>query len=76
MSDFRISIPGGESRRLKTGGKYCPADIVIETTGGSGGDGGNSGDGNSLIATMPIPENQSVVPEVVSYVGDVTTEEA
>lgn len=36
MSDFRISIPGGEVRRLKTRGKYCPADIVVEATGGGG----------------------------------------
>lgn len=38
MSDFRISIPGGEARRLRTGGKYCPSDIVVEATGGSGSD--------------------------------------
>ena len=36
MSDFNISIPGGTSKRLKTGGKYCPADIVV-TAEGSGG---------------------------------------
>lgn len=29
MSEFNISIPGGESKRLKTGGKYCPADILV-----------------------------------------------
>ena len=29
MSDFNITVPGGESKRLKTGGKYCPADIVV-----------------------------------------------
>ena len=29
MSDFNITIPGGESKRLKTGGKYCPTDIVV-----------------------------------------------
>ena len=29
MSEFNISVPGGESKRLKTGGKYCPADIVV-----------------------------------------------
>lgn len=41
MSDFRISIPGGEARRLKTGGKYCPSDILVEAIGGSGGNGGS-----------------------------------
>jgi hypothetical protein len=29
MSNFQISIPDGESKRLLTGGKYCPADIVV-----------------------------------------------
>jgi hypothetical protein len=29
MSEFNISIPGGESKRLKTGGTYCPADILV-----------------------------------------------
>lgn len=26
---FDISVPSGESKRLKTGGKYCPADILV-----------------------------------------------
>lgn len=34
MSDINISIPAGAKKRLLTGGKYCPDDIVIETTGG------------------------------------------
>ena len=29
MSEFAISIPSGESRRLKTAGKYCPANILV-----------------------------------------------
>ena len=29
-----ITIPGGESRRLLTGGKYCPDDIVVTAQGG------------------------------------------
>ena len=36
MSEFNITIPGGESKRLLTGGKYCPADIVVTAEGGSG----------------------------------------
>ena len=52
MSDFRISIPGGEARRLKTGGKYCPSDIIIETTGGSGGDGGSLPDAETKAFGM------------------------
>ena len=31
---FDITIPGGQSRRLLTGGKYCPDDIVVTATGG------------------------------------------
>lgn len=30
---FDITIPGGQSRRLLTGGKYCPDDIVVTATG-------------------------------------------
>lgn len=30
---FDITIPGGQSRRLLTGGKYCPDDIVVTVTG-------------------------------------------
>ena len=29
-----IIVPGGESRRLLTGGKYCPDDIVVTAQGG------------------------------------------
>lgn len=29
MSEFNVTVPGGESLRLKTGGKYCPADILV-----------------------------------------------
>jgi hypothetical protein len=38
MSDFNITVPGGESKRLKTGGKYCPSDIVVTAEGGSQND--------------------------------------
>lgn len=34
MSYMNISIPGGASKRLLTGGKYCPADIVVTAEGG------------------------------------------
>lgn len=29
MIEFNVTVPGGESLRLKTGGKYCPADILV-----------------------------------------------
>ena len=29
MSDFNVSLTGGQAKRLLTGGKYCPADIVV-----------------------------------------------
>lgn len=34
MSDINIGIPAGEKKRLLTGGKYCPDDIVVEAEGG------------------------------------------
>ena len=34
MSDINISIPAGASKRLKTGGKYCPDDVVVTAGGG------------------------------------------
>lgn len=34
MSDINISIPGGEKKRLLTGGKYCPDDIIVEAESG------------------------------------------
>lgn len=34
MSEFNVTVPGGESLRLLTGGKYCPADILVTAEGG------------------------------------------
>ena len=34
MSDININIPAGAKKRLKTGGKYCPDDVVVTTGGG------------------------------------------
>ena len=34
MSDININIPAGEKKRLLTGGKYCPDDIVVAAEGG------------------------------------------
>lgn len=34
MSDINIGISAGEKKRLLTGGKYCPDDIVVEAVGG------------------------------------------
>ena len=39
MSEFNINIPGGQSKRLLTGGKYVPEDILVTAeVGGSDGD--------------------------------------
>ena len=32
MSDLNITVPDGKSKRLLTGGKYCPDDIVVEAS--------------------------------------------
>ena len=29
MSEFNISVPCGNSKRLLTGGKFCPSDIIV-----------------------------------------------
>ena len=50
MSDFNITVPGGESKRLKTAGKYCPADIVVTAEGGGG---------------FTPPEDEVLTPELV-----------
>lgn len=34
MSDINISLSAGDKKRLLTGGKYCPDDIVVEAVGG------------------------------------------
>lgn len=35
MSDvFKFNLSSGQSKRLTTGGKYCPADIVVTAEGG------------------------------------------
>lgn len=34
MSEFNINLSAGEKKRLLTGGKYCPDDIVVEAEGG------------------------------------------
>ena len=34
MSEINVSIPAGAKKRLLTGGKYCPDDIVVEVVGG------------------------------------------
>lgn len=67
MSEFAINIPGGESRRLKTGGKYCPADILV-TAESSIIPEGDWTDPNYVYAVtrpkdwlpMPVPNNQEM----------------
>jgi hypothetical protein len=34
MSNYNITIPGGSSKRLPVGGKYCEKDIIVTATGG------------------------------------------
>lgn len=36
MTEINIAIPAGESKRLKTAGKYCETDIVVTAEGGGG----------------------------------------
>lgn len=57
MSEFNITIPGGESKRLKTGGKYCPEDILVTAEGG-----GNSANYENALLDGSLTEytNDSV----------------
>lgn len=66
MNEMLIIVPSGKSKKLKTGGKYCPSDIVVQAEEG--------GAGKSLIATMHIPENQSITVEITNYANNVTME--
>lgn len=34
MSELNINLSAGEKKRLLTGGKYCPDNIVVEAVGG------------------------------------------
>jgi hypothetical protein len=45
MSPHQITVDGGSSVRLPTAGKYVDRDIIITSTGGSGG-------GNNLLAQL------------------------
>lgn len=51
-----ITIPGGQSRRLLTGGKYCPDDIVVTATGGG---------------IEPLAEFSQTNPIVAQYMAEV-----
>lgn len=38
---MEITVQGGTSKKLLTGGKYCPDDIVVTAEGGGGSGGGS-----------------------------------
>lgn len=50
MSDIKITIPGGQSKRLKTMGLYCPDDIIVTA--------GDSGAGHeAVLEPLEVTEN-------------------
>lgn len=71
---FDITIPGGQSRRLLTGGKYCPDDIVVTATGSGAvlpelSNPGSAGDlmaGKQLIDGdgVPVTGTFTIAPEL------------
>lgn len=71
---FDITIPGGQSRRLLTGGKYCPDDIVVTVTGSGAelpelSNPGSAGDlmaGKQLIDGdgVPVTGTFTIAPEL------------
>ena len=64
MSDINITIPGGTSKRLLTGGKYCDKDIVVTAEGGGG-----DSEENLLDARLngTITEINSAVTSISGY---------
>ena len=65
MSEFKISIPGGTTKRLKTGGKYCPEDILITADGGGVDTSDNDwvvGDGKTHLHIEIAAEGRMDVP--------------
>lgn len=71
---FDITIPGGQSRRLLTGGKYCPDDIVVTATGGGAelpelsnpGSAGDLMEGKQLLDGdgVPVTGTFTIAPEL------------
>lgn len=69
-----ITIPGGQSRRLLTGGKYCPDDIVVTATGSGAelpelenpGTAGDLMEGKQLIDGdgVPVTGTFTIAPEL------------
>ena len=64
MSEFNITVEGGKSVKLLTGGKYCDRDIIVTAEGGGSGD-VNMGTCTVKI-TVPSTSNYYVARENVS----------
>ena len=76
MADINISIGSGETKRLKTAGKYCKTDIVV--TAGEGANKPNpqgiyqrlsyiTGDGKTYFNTGYIANNSTGIELTASY---------
>lgn len=67
MSDFNISVEGGSSVRLPTAGKYVDRDIIITSTGGSGGGSDEVNLGTcTVVIDVPSKTNYYIARETVS----------
>ena len=77
MSEHSITVAGGESVRLKTAGKYCDRDIIVNAIGGGDAGGGSSeewiGDGNTHI-WITLPEGRTSPMLGVCPKGTVTVD--
>ena len=65
MSEFNITVEGGKSVKLLTGGKYCDRDIIVTAEGGGGSNEINTGTCTVKIV-VPSSSNYSVGRETVS----------
>lgn len=80
---IEITVQGGTSKKLLTGGKYCPEDIVVTAAGGGGGGAPDNRDlyqrveyintdGSAYIVTDIFADNNCGVEMIASfpYVAD------
>ena len=71
MADIEITVDGGTSKRLLTGGKYCDKNILVTATGGGGGPEPPDDGKTRLYITIPANSMPGLPPprnEVPLYI--------
>ena len=75
MADIEITVDGGTSKRLLTGGKYCDKNILVTATGGGGEEGLTIAHGSFIPAsdskTYTVQHNLGKIPRIIcAFVSD------